>query len=272
MDWEQGPNASSKGLCADSPGPYAAAHAYSDKAFYSLGGSYDGDDAESPDTVISGLVVHDFAQGTWDNYSTASDSQTSRRTQAHAVLSPNFGLDEFVVVVGGAAPATAISGNYEGRSMVGMSDISIYDIADKSWFVQTATGDIPPIRSEFCAVGSPSDDGKTFEMYVSTRNSLSAPHTDHFVSFIFGGAVNTAFDLASPDEEGYKDVYILSLPAFRWFKANAAVDVRRASHTCSVIGKRQMISIGGRLPSSRRSLGREPDPWSSGIMALAFLT
>lgn len=102
-------------------------------------------------------------------------------------------------------------------------------------------------------------------MYVSTRNSLSAPHTDHFVSFIFGGAVNTAFDLASPDDEGYKDVYIFSLPAFRWFKANATVDVRRASHICSVIGKRQMISIGGRLPSSRRALGREPDPWSSGI-------
>jgi hypothetical protein len=67
MDWEQNPNASSKGLCADSPGPYAAAHAYSDKAFFSLGRSYDGDDSESPDNVISGLVVHDFAQGTWDN-------------------------------------------------------------------------------------------------------------------------------------------------------------------------------------------------------------
>ena len=173
MDWERGPNASSKGLSADSPGPYAAAHAYSDKAFFSLGGSYDGDDAESPDTVLSGLVVHDFAQGTWNNYSTDSGSQTSRRTQAHAVFSPNFGLDGFLVVIGGAAPSTAISGNYEGRSMVGMSAITLYDIANKAWFTQTATGDVPPIRSEFCAVGSPSDDGKTFEMYVSTRNCPS---------------------------------------------------------------------------------------------------
>lgn len=26
-----------------------------------------------------------------------------------------------------------------------------------------------------------------------------------------------------------------------------------------------MISIGGRLPSSRQALGKEPDPWVSGI-------
>ena len=73
------------------------------------------------------------------------------------------------------------------------------------------------------AVESPSDDGKTFEMYVSTGNYLSAPHTDRFVSSVFGGAVNTAFDLASLDDEGYKDVHVLSLPAFRWFEANATV-------------------------------------------------
>jgi hypothetical protein len=60
-------------------------------------------------------------------------------------------------------------------------------------------------------------------------------------------------------------VYLLSLPAFRWFKANATTEVRRASHTCNLIGKRQMISIGGRLPSSRSHIGLESDPWSSGI-------
>lgn len=94
---------------------------------------------------------------------------------------------------------------------------------------------------------------------------LAAPHAKRPISFIFGGALNPAFDLAAPDDEGYKDVYLLSLPAFQWFKANATVDVRRASHTCSVIGKRQTISIGGRFPSSRRALGHQPDPWSSGI-------
>ena len=41
--------------------------------------------------------------------------------------------------------------------------------------------------------------------------------------------------------------------------------MRRASHTCNVVGKRQMISVGGRLPSSRSHIGQESDPWSSGI-------
>lgn len=72
-------------------------------------------------------------------------------------------------------------------------------------------------------------------------------------------------DLDNADDEGYKDVFLLSLPAFRWFKSNATTEVRRSSHTCSIIGKRQMISIGGRLPSSRSRIGLESDPWTSGI-------
>ena len=95
--------------------------------------------------------------------------------------------------------------------------------------------------------------------------ALFVAYTDCFVRFMFGGAVNSTFDLATPDDEGYTDVYLLSLPAFRWFKANATTEVRRACHTCSVIGERQMISIGGWLPSSRSGMGQESDPWSSGI-------
>lgn len=60
-------------------------------------------------------------------------------------------------------------------------------------------------------------------------------------------------------------MFVLSLPAFRWFKANASTEVRRSGHTCSVIGQRQMVSIGGRLPSSRSGIGQESDPWDSGI-------
>jgi hypothetical protein len=166
MNWQRGSNASSKGLSAASPGPFAAAYAHSDKALYSLGGSFDEGASEFPDAVLSGLVVEDFAKGAWDNHSSASNGQATYRTQAQAVLSPNFGSDGFLIVVGGEAPPTKSYVYNEGRSMVEMSAITLYDIANKAWFVQTATGDIPPIRSEFCAVGSPSVDGKTYEMYV----------------------------------------------------------------------------------------------------------
>jgi hypothetical protein len=167
MEWQQGQNASSKGLSAHSPGPFGAAHAHSDKAFFSLGGSFEPDASQFPGTALSGLVVQDYAKGTWDNSSMALSGQSPYRTQARAVFSPNFGSEGFLIVVGGEAPPTKSYSYYEGRSMVEMSAITLYDIANKSWFVQTATGDIPPIRSEFCAVGSPSADGKTYEMYVS---------------------------------------------------------------------------------------------------------
>lgn len=166
MDWQQGPNASSKGLPADSLGPYAAAHAYSDKAFFSYGGSFEPYNSRSHMAVLSGLVVQNFSDGTWSNHSTVFAGREQYRTQARAVFSPNFGDEGFLVVVGGEAPPTGSSVYYEGRAMVDMSTITLYDIANRAWSVQTATGDIPPLRSEFCAVGIASEDNTTFEMHV----------------------------------------------------------------------------------------------------------
>lgn len=177
MDWQQGPNASSKGLSADSIGPFAAAHAYSDKAFFSFGGSYYPDNSMGPSTVLSGLVVYDFSSGLWNNYSTAFAGQTTHHTQARAISSPDFGTNGYLFIVGGEAPPTVNSQYNEGFAMVDLSAITLYDIANQAWFVQTATGDIPPVRTEFCAVGSPSRDGETFEMYVSPDLcGLSALH------------------------------------------------------------------------------------------------
>jgi hypothetical protein len=82
---------------------------------------------------------------------------------------------------------------------------------------------------------------------------------------VYGGSTNDTYDLAHADEEGYLNVYALSLPAFRWFKSNSTTPARRACHACSVIGKRQMVSIGGRLPSTVQPFGEEKDPWSSGL-------
>lgn len=94
---------------------------------------------------------------------------------------------------------------------------------------------------------------------------VPAFHADGFARFVFGGAVNMTADLDNADDKGYTEVFLLSLPAFRWFKSSATTKVRRASNTCSIIGKRQMISTSGRLPSSQSRIGLETDPWTSGI-------
>ncbi len=90
-------------------------------------------------------------------------------------------------------------------------------------------------------------------------------HADSSERFVYGGSTNSTYDLNAADDEGYLNVYALSLPAFRWFKSNSSTTTRRACNTCSVIGKRQMVSIGGRLPSSLEALGAEQDPWVSGL-------
>jgi hypothetical protein len=83
--------------------------------------------------------------------------------------------------------------------------------------------------------------------------------------FVYGGSTNGTYDQDHPGEAGYLSVYALSIPAFKWFRSESSTPVRRACHTCSVIGKRQMVSVGGRLPSSLVALGQERDPWITGL-------
>ncbi len=65
---------------------------------------------------------------------------------------------------------------------------------------------------------------------------------------------------------------MLSLPAFRWFRANYTSTSPRVTHTCHATKNRQMIMIGGTNPlnsSDNRAngdRGGEPqDPWTQGI-------
>ncbi len=43
----------------------------------------------------------------------------------------------------------------------------------------------------------------------------------------------------------YDEVFVLSLPAFRWFRAPYAARRPRHAHTCHVVGQRHLLSVGG---------------------------
>ncbi|KIV93066.1 hypothetical protein PV10_04311 [Exophiala mesophila] len=235
------------GLSEGSQGPMSPAAAYSDTAFYSLGGNVLRRSMLPNQTVLSGVVRHDFTTGLWRNDTTDIPGQNNYRNMAKAFHVPNFGAEGFVAFVGGEAPPTEESFYEEGTYMVDMSVITLLDVASGTWYTQAATGDIPPPRVEFCAVGTTSADNSSYEI------------------FVYGGSTNRTLDQIQADNEGYLNVYTLSLPAFQWFKSPSKTPVRRACHTCSVIGNRQMISIGGRFPSSRQPLGFDRDPWVGGV-------
>lgn len=71
------------------------------------------------------------------------------------------------------------------------------------------------------------------------RSSLHADLVDPFyLSFIYGGS-------DAQWKSAYDDLFILSLPGFVWFRADARSSEPRSNHDCVVIGRRQMLSYGG---------------------------
>lgn len=177
-DWVEDTSPTANGLSSTSPGPFAPAVAFSDSKFYAFGGNIIKLSALPNMTVLSGLVAQDFESGRWDNVTASIPNQSPYRTQAKAAFVPNFGDQGFIVTVGGESPETEESFYEEGKFMTDMSTITLYDIASGAWYTQTATGDIPPPRSEFCAVGATSTDGSTFEMYAPHRSALRTQATD----------------------------------------------------------------------------------------------
>ena len=80
--------------------------------------------------------------------------------------------------------------------------------------------------------------------------------------YIYGGYYDGSVGTSVPDS----DFYILSLPAFRWFRANSPSPELRSFHTCNSAGNTQMIIVGGydrtHYYHPRNS---PPDSWSQQI-------
>ncbi|KAI1380774.1 hypothetical protein F4677DRAFT_441107 [Hypoxylon crocopeplum] len=110
------------------------------------------------------------------------------------------------------------------------SDIFIYDIFSNVWYTQKATGDLPSPRTEFCAGVSAAPDDSSFQITIHGGwDQLSG----------------TAFN----------DVYVLSIPSFRWIKVDASNNPDllgsdspgRNRHKCDVWSETQLIVSGGTI-------------------------
>ena len=173
--WKNETAPSADGLSTNSPGPFASANAYTDTTYYNFGGNVVN---SLPDiTVLPGLVTRDLSAQDWTNSTVKIPSQSNFRTQARMVQAPNFGNQGYLITVGGESPPTESSQYETGSFMVDMATITLYDIESQTWYTQTATGDIPPERSEFCAVGAASSNGDRFELYDFPT---TFPHSIYF--------------------------------------------------------------------------------------------
>lgn len=185
---------------------------------------------------VPGLVSYNFTTRAWRNASAQAFSTHGTQTLGRAAGVP-FGAGGLLVALGGQKGSRTSTASTIGFLDFGVVDV--YDPAASSWHKQAATGDVPSPRVAFCMAGAQGRNG-SYEL------------------FVFGGARRN-------DGEAYSDVYVLSLPAFRWFKGQDA-DAPRFFHSCEVVGNRQLLSIGGFNDNDNTSARYSGvDPWKQGL-------
>lgn len=77
---------------------------------------------------------------------------------------------------------------------------------------------------------------------------------------MYGGSVIPYFSEKASDS---RNVYILTIPAFRWIKTSD-LTLPRAGPVCQVV-KNQMLSFGGFDPSSQDIVFNIQEPWAYGL-------
>ncbi|KEY72896.1 hypothetical protein S7711_06727 [Stachybotrys chartarum IBT 7711] len=181
---------------------------------------------------IPGMLMYDMETRRWSNYSTAPMSPPyGSIVYGETVCARNFGPDSLVVALGGFTTSPT---SIDARTINDFRNVSLWDVEAEQWHWQETTGDIPQGRHRFCAAGAQGPNG-TYEI------------------FIYGGT--------HPVDGTLGDVHILSLPGFRWFRAD--VDAQpRLSNTCTMIGNRQMLSYGGLRAIDQWNY---LDPWAHGM-------
>ncbi|KAJ9607384.1 hypothetical protein H2200_008457 [Cladophialophora chaetospira] len=218
-------------------------------AFY-VGGQIDGGTANSTqflgdDTVgVPGMVVIETGTNTIKNITGLSAIKTNRQGGG-LVYVDNFGKSGVLVLIGGQTQTDG----YLPMNEIKIFDIGTMDLTDHSgsgnnlWYSQTATGDIPDARVDFCLVAAPAQDNSSTSIYL------------------YGGTSNgTIFD----------DIYVLSLPSFTWVKVFTGQDARW-SVTCHFVPPRQMITIGGGGKSSNISSDCDWETKSLAVLDLSTI-
>ncbi|KAK1834497.1 kelch repeat-containing protein [Podospora conica] len=187
--------------------------------------------------AMTGVVAFDMTSGEVGNSSTEGMGRFGTLVGGGVQWTPfGNGGEGVLVFLGGRESPVEAPGEGTG---VGFGRVAVYEPKGQKWFYQATTGTRPTPREKFCVVGVQGPNG-TYEI------------------FMYGGLLVAG---GASDE-----VYVLSLPGFVFFKAPPGPSTKRSSNSCVVVGKRQLLSVGG----GDGSLGfpdslLDPDPWKNGL-------
>ncbi|KAI9668508.1 MAG: hypothetical protein M1829_005325 [Trizodia sp. TS-e1964] len=188
------------------------------------------------DTNIRGMIQFDSSVSTgptWTNTTSVMTEISGANNLGGELVFVPMGQAGVLIAIGGydtSQPGTQYNGSDLNFNNVPLNRISVYDIYSSTWYGVNATGDTPSQRVEFCSSVSPSPDLSSFQITI------------------YGG-----FDMKVP--RAFEDIYVLSIPSFRWIKVNDASNPGNAEYTNSNVGRQghkcvlwkdsQMIVLGG---------------------------
>lgn len=175
--------------------------------------------SQKPVLSSTSLLVFDTATFKWTN--STLDKQT---------ITTGTDASQFVYLPGTQSSGGGIGVLFGGRrqpttdTMESMGEVLVYNSATDSWYKQTTTveggGNFPNGRMNFCAVAASAPDNSSHNIYM------------------YGGESSQATPTA------YSDLWILSVPSFRWMRVNVPSEARK-SVTCTVVGQKYLMSYGG---------------------------
>ncbi|KAH8892581.1 hypothetical protein GQ53DRAFT_822784 [Thozetella sp. PMI_491] len=198
-------------------------------------GTASSDAAYSDDFPQPGLVSYSFSSGVWTNVS--APAPYSPHLHGDAVCLP-FGPANhqgLVLFLGGSQMGVATT---QVRNPVPLDNLTFYDPSSNVWYWQKTTGDaIPEARENHCVVGVAGPNG-TYEI------------------FLYGGVDGLL--------NSFGEVWVLSIPAFRWFRMLKDGEPRYC-HKCVLAGGRHLISVGGFNNKLNEWTNPTVDPWPQGL-------
>lgn len=215
------------------PNHGAAAEAVDQNLGFYLNGQID--KGTSPETLhmgndtthLDGMLVIDLSNQSAKNISTATITGGGPRVGGALEYIAPVGNKGILVALGGQLSPISSKSNATTGTLLGFDTVDVFDIdsylqnPDSSglWYAQSTAGDIPAPRIDFCTV------------------SVSALDNSSHHIYLYGGH--------DPVQSvNFDDVYVLSLPAFKWTRVNFGKSPRWG-HDCHLVGNRQMITLGG---------------------------
>ncbi|KAL8652408.1 MAG: hypothetical protein Q9226_004283 [Calogaya cf. arnoldii] len=194
---------------------------------------------------VPGIVSFNITNNLWQNDTSPQYIKDLSVPEGVIAGVSAFGTDGLLMIT----PTSGLTSNVYNPPP--FNNITIYDPSDKTWHAQTTTGQAPAARSLPCTVGVKGDNG-TYEIFLYGGSNVVGLNANLSLTQY---AENIALD----------EVYVLSLPAFAWFKADYPPRHPRVRHTCQVVGNRQMLSIGGHDPTNVYNNTWIADPFSQGL-------